>query len=105
MDKAIGPVEVVVPEVVIPEVRYMSCRGCIHFENRLFRSGKNPQYTSICRFPFSKETLNDRMPPYISENLESAAKNGAAINTFQKVQRNDSTVCPDWCPITNKIEQ
>lgn len=83
--------------IIIPEIRFQACNGCKHFERRLVKSGKNPLYTNICHFSFSIETINNKMPFYITDYLESANKNGAVIYS------NDNLYChcPDWCPYNN----
>jgi hypothetical protein len=86
-------------EITIPEIRFQVCNGCLNFEQRLMRSGRNPQYQYICHFHFTNENINDKMPSYITNDLKSSNKVGVGIYS----DYNDGYChTPDWCPIINE---
>lgn len=70
-------------EVVIPEQRFLSCWGCVHYDHRMLKSGFNPIYADICEHP----DLEPHMKYYMLEGNLTSNKT------------------PEWCPCLIKTKE
>jgi hypothetical protein len=68
-------------DVVIPEIRYLSCHGCKFHEHKMVKSGFNPIYAHFCN------------NPHISD------ENKFGFLSRGNLPSEDKT--PDWCPYQN----
>jgi len=75
-------------EVIIPEIKYLSCSGCKYLEHRMAKSGHDPIYVDNCIHPESEKSGT-----FFRGNLNR----GIIINGIDT---------PEWCPfLKNKTEK